>query len=45
MGSMDGSSSDGGPVGHIEVCCTTHTTPGVRRLVKAVVRGLKVSNP
>jgi len=30
-----------GPIGHIEVCCTTHTTPGVRRLVKSVVRGLK----
>lgn len=29
--------------GHIEVACTAHTTTGVRRLVKSVIRGLKVS--
>lgn len=28
--------------GHIEVACTAHTTAGVRRLVKSVIRGLKV---
>ncbi|KAF8072520.1 PI4KG7 [Scenedesmus sp. PABB004] len=27
--------------GHIEVACTAHTNTGVRRLVKAVIRGLK----
>ena len=26
---------------HVEVVATTHATPGVRHLVKAVVRGLK----
>mmetsp|Transcript_34762 Transcript_34762/g.88019 ORF Transcript_34762/g.88019 Transcript_34762/m.88019 type:complete len:786 (-) Transcript_34762:2790-5147(-) len=26
---------------HIEICCTAHTSPAVRRLVKSVVRGLK----
>lgn len=31
--------------GHIEVCCTAHTNPGVRSLVKSVIRGLKVRVP
>lgn len=31
-----------GDQGHIEVACTAHTTTGVRRLVKSVIRGLKV---
>lgn len=26
---------------HIEICCTAHTSPSVRRLVKSVIRGLK----
>lgn len=25
----------------IEICCTTHTGPGVKRMVKSVIRGLK----
>eukprot|EP00879_Flechtneria_rotunda_P003896 GHRR01004136.1.p1 GENE.GHRR01004136.1~~GHRR01004136.1.p1 ORF type:complete len:856 (+),score=330.29 GHRR01004136.1:2389-4956(+) len=27
--------------GHLEVACTAHTTSGVKRLVKSVIRGLK----
>ena len=42
LGSVSSMETEVGPIGHIEVCCTTHTTPGVRRLVKSVVRGLKV---
>ena len=25
----------------IEICCTAHTSPSIRRLVKSVIRGLK----
>jgi hypothetical protein len=31
-----------GSQGHVEVACTAHASTGVRRLVKAVIRGLKV---
>ena len=31
----------GSPNCKIEICCTAHTSPAIRRLVKSVIRGLK----
>lgn len=37
---------DDGPLApRLDLCCTAHATPGVKRLVKSVVRGLKVGVP
>lgn len=42
VGGVTSMDTDNGPRGsHLEICCTAHTTAGVRRLVKSVIRGLK----
>ena len=41
-GVLGGAAADGPRFARMDLCCTAHVTPGVRRLLKSVVRGLKV---